>query len=129
VACSEPPVSAAGRLVDNSPAASELDFIGVERPEVARLLPLCRCKAGAGFRNYLPASEGWDALRQIGWFRTCGPKRTEPLEVTPTLRFFKERNQWPCATGILILDNIGTVVYSNEAADHILNGKSAEAIP
>lgn len=49
--------------------------------------------------------------------------------MTLTLRFFKERNQRPCATGILILDNIGTVVYSNEAAAHILNGKSPEAIP
>jgi DNA-binding CsgD family transcriptional regulator len=49
--------------------------------------------------------------------------------VSRALLFFKERTQRPCATGILILDNIGTVVYSNEAAAHILNGKSSEAIP
>jgi DNA-binding CsgD family transcriptional regulator len=45
------------------------------------------------------------------------------------LSFFELRNQQPRATGILILDNIGTVVYSNEAATHILKGKPAEAIP
>lgn len=38
------------------------------RQVLGRLLPLCRCKAGAGFRNYMPASQGCDALRQIGWF-------------------------------------------------------------
>jgi DNA-binding CsgD family transcriptional regulator len=45
------------------------------------------------------------------------------------LSFFELRNQQPRATGILILDNIGTAVYSNEAATHILKGKPAEAIP
>lgn len=43
--------------------------------------------------------------------------------------FFELRNQGPRATGILILDNTGTVVYSNEAAARILKEKSAEAIP
>jgi DNA-binding CsgD family transcriptional regulator len=45
------------------------------------------------------------------------------------LSIFEERNQRPLATGILILDNIGTVVYSNQAATHILKGKPVEAIP
>jgi DNA-binding CsgD family transcriptional regulator len=45
------------------------------------------------------------------------------------LSFLELRNQQPRATGILILDNIGNVVYSNEPAVHILKEKSAEAIP
>jgi DNA-binding CsgD family transcriptional regulator len=45
------------------------------------------------------------------------------------LSFFVERNHRPRATGILIFDNIGAVVYSNDAATHILKGKPAEAIP
>ena len=45
------------------------------------------------------------------------------------LLLFEERNKLPRATGILILDVIGTVVYSNQAAAHILRGKPAEAIP
>jgi DNA-binding CsgD family transcriptional regulator len=49
--------------------------------------------------------------------------------VSRALYFLEERNQRPRATGILILDNIGTVVYSNEAAAHILKEKSPEAIP
>ena len=45
------------------------------------------------------------------------------------LLFFEERNERPRTTGILILDGVGTVVYSNEAAVHILKYKSAETIP
>ena len=44
------------------------------------------------------------------------------------LLLFEERKQRPRATGILILDGIGTVVYSNQAAAHILREKPAEAI-
>jgi DNA-binding CsgD family transcriptional regulator len=44
------------------------------------------------------------------------------------LLFFEERSQRPRATGILILDDLGTVVYSNDAASHILREKSAESI-
>jgi DNA-binding CsgD family transcriptional regulator len=44
------------------------------------------------------------------------------------LSFFELRNQRPRPTGILILDNIGNVVYSNEAAANVLKEKSAEAI-
>jgi DNA-binding CsgD family transcriptional regulator len=45
------------------------------------------------------------------------------------LLLFEDRTQRLCATGILILDDIGTVVYSNEAASHILRQSPAEAIP
>ena len=44
------------------------------------------------------------------------------------LSFFELRNQPARATGIVILDNIGNVVYSNEAAANVLKEKSAEAI-
>jgi DNA-binding NarL/FixJ family response regulator len=43
--------------------------------------------------------------------------------------FFELRNQRPRATGIVIIDNIGNVVYSNEVAAHLLKENSAEAIP
>jgi DNA-binding CsgD family transcriptional regulator len=43
--------------------------------------------------------------------------------------FFELRNQGAPATGILILDDTGTVVYSNEVATHILKEKSVEAVP
>jgi DNA-binding CsgD family transcriptional regulator len=49
--------------------------------------------------------------------------------VSRALHFFEERNQPPRATGILILDHIGTVVYINDAAAHILKDRSAESIP
>jgi DNA-binding CsgD family transcriptional regulator len=49
--------------------------------------------------------------------------------VSRALHFLEERNQRPRATGILILDHIGTVVYTNDAAAHILKDRSAETIP
>src|SRR4029077_8315766 len=45
------------------------------------------------------------------------------------LSFFEARNQRPRATGIVIIDDTGTVVFSNEAATHILKAKSVEAVP
>lgn len=45
------------------------------------------------------------------------------------LLLFEERDQRPRTTGILILDDTGTVVYSNEAAARVLKAKSAEALP
>ncbi len=45
------------------------------------------------------------------------------------LLLFDDKKQRPGATGILILDDVGTVVYTNEAATHILRGKPAQAIP
>jgi DNA-binding CsgD family transcriptional regulator len=49
--------------------------------------------------------------------------------VSRALHFLEERNQRPRATGIFILDDIGTVVYANETAAHILKDRSAETIP
>ncbi len=45
------------------------------------------------------------------------------------LLMFERLNQRLRATGILILDAQGTVVYMNETASEILNGKPPEAIP
>jgi DNA-binding CsgD family transcriptional regulator len=49
--------------------------------------------------------------------------------VSRALHFLEERNQRPRATGILILDDTGTVVYTNDAAAYILKARSAETIP
>ncbi len=49
--------------------------------------------------------------------------------VSRALHFLEERYQRPRATGILILDDIGTVVYTNDAAAQILKDRSAETIP
>jgi DNA-binding CsgD family transcriptional regulator len=49
--------------------------------------------------------------------------------VSRALHFLEERNQRPRATGIFILNDIGTVVYTNETAAHILKDRSAETIP
>jgi DNA-binding CsgD family transcriptional regulator len=45
------------------------------------------------------------------------------------LHFLEERNQRPRTSGIFILNDMGTVVYTNETAAHILKGRSAETIP
>jgi DNA-binding CsgD family transcriptional regulator len=49
--------------------------------------------------------------------------------VSRALHFLEERNQRPRPTGIFILNDIGTVVYTNETAAHILKDRSAETIP
>ena len=49
--------------------------------------------------------------------------------VSRALHFHEERNQRPRATGIFMLDEIGTVVYTNETAAHLLKDRSAETIP
>ena len=49
--------------------------------------------------------------------------------VSRALHFLEVRNQRPHATGIFILNDIGTVVYTNETAAHILKDGSAETIP
>src|SRR5271170_2019723 len=49
--------------------------------------------------------------------------------VSRALHFLEERAQRPRATGIFILNDIGTVAYANEAAAHILKDRSAETIP
>lgn len=61
--------------------------------------------------------------RDVAFLRALLP------HLSRALCFFDERNQRPRSAGILILDNVGTVVYSNEAASHILKDKSAETIP
>jgi DNA-binding CsgD family transcriptional regulator len=45
------------------------------------------------------------------------------------LSFFEERDSRLCGNGILILDDVGSVVYSNKAATQILKDRSATAIP
>jgi DNA-binding CsgD family transcriptional regulator len=49
--------------------------------------------------------------------------------VSRALHFLEERTQRPRATGIFILNDVGTVVYTNETAAHILRDRSAETIP
>jgi DNA-binding CsgD family transcriptional regulator len=49
--------------------------------------------------------------------------------VSRALHFLEEHNQRPRATGIFILDDIGTVVYTNDAAAQILKCRSSETIP
>src|SRR5216684_1647416 len=61
--------------------------------------------------------------RDVAFLRALLP------HLSRALSFFELRNQRPRATGVVILDNIGNVVYSNEVAAHILKEKSAEAIP
>jgi DNA-binding CsgD family transcriptional regulator len=49
--------------------------------------------------------------------------------VSRALHFLEERNQQPRAAGIFILNDIGTVVYTNETAAYILKDRSVETIP
>ena len=117
------------RITDLVPASS---FINSEFAiDYAARVPYCWGLGGlVGTQGHLLGGIALQRLRHEPDFSDRDVALLAALlpHLSRALLLLEGRNQRSCATGILILDNIGTVVYSNEAATHILRGRPAEAI-
>ena len=99
--------------------------------DFAARVPYCWGLAGTvGIPGHLIGAMALHRLRHERDFSDRDAAFVQALlpHVSRALDFLEERNQRPRATGILILDEIGTVVYTNDAAAHILKDRSAETI-
>jgi len=133
------PFNTTGWTKESNRAARETDLVPASRYvnsefalDFAARIPCCWGLAGTVGNMDHPV--GVMALHRLRHDRDFSDRDVAFINallphLSRALFFFEKQNQRPRATGILILNDVGTVIYSNEAAAQILENKSAETIP